>query len=246
MRIVSYGGGTNSTALLIGLHERGERPDAITFADTGSERPETYAYVATMNAWCKRVGFPEIVTVMKGGRAETLEENCLRMKMLPSAAYGYKGCSHKYKIEPQEQWANNDERCKAAWAAGEKVVKMIGYDADEEHRAKIPEDKKYTYHYPLVEWGWGRDECVDAIARAGLCQPGKNACFFCPSSKPKEIRMMAATHPELIIRALELEANAETTAVKGLGRNWSWRNLLATEEMFEFPATVDCDCYHAS
>lgn len=62
MQIVSYGGGTNSTALLIGLRERGERPDAITFADTGSERPETYTYVATMNDWCRRVGFPEIVT----------------------------------------------------------------------------------------------------------------------------------------------------------------------------------------
>ena len=56
---------------------------------------------------------------------------------------------------------------------------------------------------------------------------------------------MAATHPDLIERALALEANAETTKVKGLGRNWSWKNLLATDEMFDFPAVVDCDCYHA-
>ena len=35
--IVSYGGGTNSTAMLVGLWERGERPDAIVFADTGGE-----------------------------------------------------------------------------------------------------------------------------------------------------------------------------------------------------------------
>lgn len=33
--MVSYGGGTNSTAMLIGMVERGERPDAILFADTG-------------------------------------------------------------------------------------------------------------------------------------------------------------------------------------------------------------------
>ena len=245
MQIVSYGGGTNSTALLIGLHERGERPDAITFADTGGERPETYAYVATMNEWCRRNGFPEIVTVRKGGRPETLEENCLRMKMLPSAAYGYKGCSHKYKIEPQEAWENKHPACKATWKAGGKVTRLIGYDADEHHRAKIPEDDKHTFRYPLVEWDWGRDECVAAIARAKLCQPGKSACFFCPSSKPPEIRLMAATHPELIERALAMEANAQLTKVKGLGRNWSWKNLLATDEMFDFPVTVDCDCYHA-
>ena len=44
LSVVSYGAGTNSTAMLIGLHERGERPDLILFADTGGERPETYRH----------------------------------------------------------------------------------------------------------------------------------------------------------------------------------------------------------
>lgn len=35
--IVSYGGGTNSTALLIGLLERAVVPDLILFADTGND-----------------------------------------------------------------------------------------------------------------------------------------------------------------------------------------------------------------
>ena len=39
--VVSFGGGVNSTALLIGLEERDERPDYILFADTGGEKPET-------------------------------------------------------------------------------------------------------------------------------------------------------------------------------------------------------------
>ena len=238
MVIFSFGGGTNGTAMLQGMKERGERPDAILIADTGGELPEIYAHVSAVNDWCKKVGFPEITMVRKGGRQETLEENCLRMKMLPSLAYGFKGCSHKYKIEPQEQWANNDKRCKAAWSAGEKVVKLIGYDADEHHRAKIPEDKKYTYRYPLVEWDWGRDECVEAIKRMGLCQPGKSSCFFCPAMKQHEIRAMAVKHPDLMKRALTLEANAELTAVAGLGRSFAWRDLLATGDMFE-------DHYHA-
>lgn len=247
MVILSYGGGTNSTAMLIGLLECGERPDAILFADTGGERPETYAHVRAMDAWCERNGLPRIETVRKGGRPETLEQNCLRMKMLPSLAYGFKGCSHKYKIEPQEKWANNDERCKAAWAQGEKVTKLIGYDADEHHRAKIQEDKKYFYRYPLVEWDWGRAECTEAIARAGLCQPGKSACFFCPSTKPHEIRAMAETHPDLIERAIAMEENAELTTVSGLGRRFAWRDLLAQGEMFgegyrNMPE-IACGCY---
>ena len=246
-KIVSYGAGTNSTAMLVGLHERGERPDLILFADTGGERPETYAHRDTVSDWCESVGFPRVVTVRKGGREETLEENCIRMNMLPSIAYGFKSCSHKYKIEAQEKYANNNDQCRATWAAGERVLKMIGYDADETHRAKIPEDKKYTYRYPLVEWDWGREECIEAIARAGLPQPGKSACFFCPSSKPQEILQLGRTHPELLQRALAMEANAELTSVKGLGRSFAWADLVRFSEaqldMFQHTPEIPCGCF---
>jgi len=35
--VVSYGGGTNSTALLVGMQERDLRPDLILFADPGGD-----------------------------------------------------------------------------------------------------------------------------------------------------------------------------------------------------------------
>lgn len=50
MIVVNFGGGTNSTALLVGMHERGIRPDVIVFSDTGSEVPHTYAHLAAMHA----------------------------------------------------------------------------------------------------------------------------------------------------------------------------------------------------
>ena len=45
---VSFGGGTNSTAMLCGMYERGIKPDLLMFADTGSEYPQTYEHVAMM------------------------------------------------------------------------------------------------------------------------------------------------------------------------------------------------------
>jgi len=63
MIVVSYGGGTDSTALLIEAHRRGIRPDLILFADTGSEMPHTYAYLPVVAEWCARVGFPEVQVV---------------------------------------------------------------------------------------------------------------------------------------------------------------------------------------
>ena len=247
MNIVSYGGGTNSTAMLIECVKRGIKVDLITFADTGGEKPHTYTYVDMFSKWCVENGLPEITKVKKAGNGETLEENCLRMNMLPSLAYGFKSCSHKYKIQPQDKFCNNYQPCKDVWNNGGKVTKYIGYDADEDHRAKIPEDNKYKYEYPLVEWDMGRDECLEVIAEAGLCPPGKSACYFCPSSRPSEIRQLKQVYPELADRAIAMERNAELTSIKGLGRNFSWEELLKTPDMFEddFSLTPEltCGCY---
>ena len=45
INMVSYGGGVNSTALLVGLHQHRIPVDLILFADTGAEHPHTYAYL---------------------------------------------------------------------------------------------------------------------------------------------------------------------------------------------------------
>jgi len=61
--VVSYGLGWDSTAVLVGLQQRGIRPDDILFADTGSEKEETYDYLFKINAWLRSVCFPEVTVV---------------------------------------------------------------------------------------------------------------------------------------------------------------------------------------
>ena len=48
--MVSYGGGANSTALLVGLHQHHIPVDLVLFADTGAEHPHTYAYLDIMDS----------------------------------------------------------------------------------------------------------------------------------------------------------------------------------------------------
>ena len=250
MKIVSYGAGTNSTALLVGLHERNIRPDYITFSDTGGEKPHTYEYIEIMQAWLKKVDFPEITIVKKvdkNGDVLTLEENCLKNEMLPSIAYGFKKCSHKFKIQPQDKFFNNLPEAKEIWKKGEKINKMIGYDAGEERRARITDDKKYMYSYPLIDWGWYREECIAAISRAGLPNPGKSACFFCPSSRKNEIFELNRKYPELALRAIDMEEKAAPNLnnIKGLGRSFAWGNLLKQGDLFDAPEVVEpcSSCY---
>ena len=249
MIVVSNGLGTNSTALLVGLKERGIRPDLILFADTGGERPHTYNHLKIMQQWLKRVGFPEITVVKKvdkNGDVLTLEDDCLNKNMLPSVAYGFKTCSQKYKIAPQDKFMNNYSPAKDFWKSGGVITKLIGFDADEPQRAeKDYSCNKYNCQHPLIEWNWGRDECKAAIERAGLPQAGKSSCFFCPNSKPSEIKELNAVYPELMYRCIKMERNAELTTIKGLGRgNFSWENLVKTDDMFPYPdAEMPCGCY---
>ena len=41
-----------------------------------------------------------------------LEQECLRSGTLPAIAYGYKKCSLKHKIDPQEKFCNNYPPCR--------------------------------------------------------------------------------------------------------------------------------------
>ncbi len=241
--VVAFGGGTDSTAMLIEMVNRGEpAPHAILFADTGGEHPHTYAHIAAFSIWLVAHGYPAIIIVRSP--KETLEAMCLRLKVLPSIAYGWKTCSQRYKLEPQEKWANNDPVCKAAWAAGRLVARLVGYEYGEERRVREA-DKKYINRYPLIEWGMDREACKATISAAGIKLPGKSSCFFCPSMKKAEIGALAKTYPALLDRALAMEANAEgMTNVVGLGRHFVWRDFIAGKATSpELPMDMPCDCY---
>jgi hypothetical protein len=262
--VVAYGLGVNSTALLVEFAKRDIRPDLILFADTGGEKPETYAYLPVIQQYLKGVKFPPVVTVRyepKTAPYRTLEGQCLHTGTLPSLAYGGKSCSVKWKRQPQDAYilrhfppgAVKGRRVVRAigFDASEGrrtyagVVKAIGLDAGENHRLtwarKKPDEENnkpsreerldrefFTYFYPLMEWGMDRAACERSIRAAGLPVPPKSSCWFCPASKKAEIIWLTQYHPQLLERALVIEANAlpNLTSVKGLGRSFAWTDFI--------------------
>lgn len=245
MIFASFGGGVNSTAMLIGLHERGEKVDFILFADTGGEKPHTYRHVQEMSLWLIAHKMPSIITVKAPN--ETLEQSVVKHRSIPSIAYGFKTCSQRFKREPQEKFIRLQLKIleiDSVDVVDGKTTSLIGFDAGEPQRAKPIEGNRY----PLIEWNWGREECVEAIDRAGLKQPGKSACFFCPSSKKQEIYQLRRMYPDLAARAVAMEKNAELTTIKGLGRSFAWGDLYAADDAQSkmFPDSyveIDCGCY---
>lgn len=248
---VAFGGGTNSTAMLCGFRERGIKPDLILFADTGGEMPGTYEHVEEMDAKVGEWWGLEIETVSKklAGEFEGLENECVRGKKLPALAYGSRACSMKYKHDPQ----NRRLKMEMKKLGVKTATRAIGFDAGEAHRNKESTDKWAENWYPLIEWGWRREDCVEAIARHGIAQPGKSACFFCPAMKRGEILRLKREHPDLLGRALAIEENAVTRQNRGLGGEGRfWRDMIAADEaqgkLFDWIDTHDaepvpCGCF---
>ena len=246
--ILCYGGGVDSTALLVALKRANIRPDLITFADTGGEKPETYEHVRIMDAWLESVGFPTVTWVAKKTLPTTvyddLEGNCVDNETLPSLAFGMKSCSIKWKQGPQDQFLKgvtrgpNKRDPHPLWleakAKGVKPVKLIGYDAgkaDLRRSKNLKEaDADFRYRYPLQDLGWVREDCIQAIVEEGLPVPIKSACWFCPASQKWELWWLAGSHPDLFLRALKLEYGA----LVGKHSRWGSDDLTFDKDWIEF------------
>lgn len=117
--------------MLIKMAQLGIRPDIITFADVGGEKPGTYEFIPVFTEWLKDQDFPEplicryqpleetnrrYVEATREGVARlgiSLDElrlqqlaglygNMVANDTLPGIAFGPKSCSIKWKLEAQE------------------------------------------------------------------------------------------------------------------------------------------------
>jgi hypothetical protein len=237
--------GVDSTAVLVEFARRGVRPDLITFADTGGEKPETYAYRPVIERFLREHKFPPVTTVLyKVGHGEysTLEQECVSAGTLPSLAFGFKKCSLKWKIEPQDKYVETWEPAIRAWELGMKVIRTIGYDAgvSDGRRSRLEDTEQYKYWYPLREWGWDRERCKEEIRKAGLPVPPKSACYFCPATRPHELIALTRKHPDLADRIITMERTAQANVVHPLRTTGGlWRKeVKGMRESVAHPASM--------
>ncbi|QBM77939.1 hypothetical protein E2E30_18790 (plasmid) [Sphingomonas sp. AAP5] len=226
--VLSYGIGVDSTALLVELHARGEAPDLVLSADTGNEKPETYDYLDIIRPWMRDRGirFELVSYVPKRFKHWPpyfgILEMCLTNATLPSKSLGGSSCSLKYKKAPQDAFLKTWQPAIEAWDRGQRVVRLIGYDAGPRDTARANhaltiDDPLYECRSPLREWNWDRPQCVSRIEAEGLPVPPKSACILCIANKPDEIRSLPPWCLRLIV-LVEARAAPRLHTVEGLWR----------------------------
>lgn len=200
-QFLSYGGGTQSTAMLLMVIEGElERPDYVVFADTGSEMPHTYELVDLMKEKCKEAEL-EFVTV---AAAQPLHERYLERGTLP--VIGVRSCTSQWKIEPIKRFMRS-----IVGMGRRKVLatSWIGITTDERRRATPSSDQWTDRRYPLLEKHMSREDCIYYCEQKLGITVRKSGCFLCPYQSPHQWNKLKLEHPDLFEKSLELERKAK-------------------------------------
>lgn len=194
--VLSFGGGVNSVALMILLVQEGAPLDEVIFADTGSEVPETYAYLKVARKYLERHG----VTFSRLQKASgiSLYDHCWSRKVIPSAVWRWS--TRDFKVTPIH-------RHYRAYKAHVNQYLAIAYDEIE--RMKDSRVAYVTNLFPLIDRRITRQGCIDIITEAGLPVPVKSGCYFCPFNSSERWEWLRREHPELYENAVALEENSK-------------------------------------
>lgn len=216
MKVISYGGGVQSTAMVV-LAATGELPhgpyDAALFSNVGedSEHPATLEYVRNVAIpWAAERGFQihELKRVMRGGEERTLWQDLMRDSKtinipirMANGAPGNRNCTATYKMKVVGKWLKEHGASEA-----EPATVAIGISTDEIIRVSNKKSMPYEIPvYPLIDLGLDRSRCMSVIRDAGLPVPPKSSCFFCPFHRPQQWAEMRRDEPELFEKAAQLE-----------------------------------------
>jgi len=206
--VVSYGGGIQSTALVVlAMRERWAIDEIVHVDLMGAESPATREYVALFGDWLRR----------EHGRDITIIERDLYGDMLARPGFTpvpWRGkyerfilsrqCTRQYKVQPLQRYLYDRY-------PGERIGLMLGISVDEYHRMRDSSAARIEHVYPLVDRRLTRWQCRDIIERAGLSVPYKSSCWFCPYRTPGSQLVLLQHYPQLreMADALEDRINAE-------------------------------------
>ena len=184
-KYLSYGGGVNSTAMLLLLLDEGWQFESV-YVDHGCDWPETREYVQMMAA-----RYP--ITILKPSVEgyDNLYEYAAHYRVIPNRRIRW--CTDKFKVRVLQEYY--EKPCFA----------LIGISSEEEKRAKMGCVQGIENRFPLLEFDVNRTQCIEIIKQHGLPAPIKSGCYFCPFQQTRQWKKLRTLHPELFCKARKLE-----------------------------------------
>ena len=225
LRSISFGGGIQSTALVLLAMEGRINYDVALFANVGddSEHPGTLTWIRdVMQPLGDAVGFPiyELQRTLRDGTVETLHQRLTREGSnflgipirLNNGMPGRRSCTADHKIKVVGKWLKANGASK-----DNKAHVAIGFSVDEIHRANPNRAQPYEIpEYPLLDMGWTRHDCEQYILTVLGGLPPRSACYFCPFHRRQTWAVLRRDEPDLFAKSVALEQHLnQRQAAKG-------------------------------
>lgn len=177
LSVISYGGGVQSTAMLVLAAQGRISIDAALLANVGddSEHPGTLSYVREIAIpWAREhdVTVHMLDRVKRDGSTETLWQRLMRdnSRSLPipvrmsNGAPGTRSCTADFKIKVVGRWLRENGASK-----DDPATVNIGISVDEIQRANARRVEPHErIAYPLLDFGMRRIDCGNLISQQQL------------------------------------------------------------------------------
>ena len=203
--VVMLSGGKDSTALALYLRDR--RPDRdfeYVFCDTHKELPETYEYLARIEA-C----LDQPIERLSSRHGERGFDHYLKLYggFLPSPRQRW--CTRQLKIEPFERYVGDDP-----------TVLYVGLRADERRSGYISTKENIQAVFPFKEDGLDKAAVMRILEESGVGLPSyyewrsRSGCYFCFFQQKGEWVRLRERHPDLfeLAKGYEKEEQGYTWA----------------------------------
>lgn len=212
--ILSLSGGKDSAALAVYMRDRIPEMEYI-FHDAGKELPETYDYLARLEAI---LGKPIHRTTPPNSFDHWLT---VYGNMIPSNHRRW--CTKMLKLKPFEDYIGDDP-----------VINYVGLRADEPREGYISHKPNIQAVYPFREDGLVLADIVRILENSGLGLPKythwgrtRSGCYFCFYQQKIEWVRLKQNHPDLYEEAKRYEALGLETN----GRPFHWNAGESLEEI---------------
>ncbi len=221
--VLNLGAGVQSTALFLLAREPDAdlRFDLAVFADTGEEPSAVYRHLD----YLRSLGTPDIWVRSAGKLGDDLihgrNSTGQRFVSIPAFTKSPEGkvgmvrrqCTAEYKIEVVNRTIRRELlglKPRQHIPKDVTVHQYFGISTDEAARAerakKRFEGVRHTVpHWPLIEMGWSRKDCIEYLKGKLPHETPKSSCVFCPYRTNQSWVNLKATDPDGWARAVEID-----------------------------------------
>ena len=212
--VASISGGKDSGAMSLYLHEHGISHDRV-FLDTGWEHPLTYEYLR--GPLTNKIG-----TIIELRAPQSMESLITKKGMFPSRRIRF--CTQELKVLPMQSYL------RARIDSGEDVINAVGIRANESAERSRMLEWEWQDGFDCEVWRpllrWTEEDVISIHKRHGLTPnplylmgASRVGCWPCINARKSEIRLVADSDPDRIIRIRRLEEVVAEAALQRAERD---------------------------